>query len=249
MSVGYTDTPLISGQKWRVHDAERPKPQTVTPTNLPEISPVTPPGDATVLFDGSEKTAKNWVHAKDERPLEWQLVDGQAMEVVKGTGDIKSTQGFGDMQLHLEFRCPEEITGDSQQRGNSGVFIMDQYEIQVLDSYDNPSYADGMCGGIYGQTPPMVNACCPPGQWHVYDILWQAPRFQEGKLTQPAFVTVIHNGVVLHHAQTLQGPTRHQQATQYNPHESRLPIRLQDHGDAVRFRNIWVRDLEGYEHR
>jgi len=247
MSLGYQDTPLVSGTNWHVHDGERPQPKVVTPTNLTEISPVTPPGDATVLFDGSEKSTKNWVHVGDERALEWKLVDGKAMEVVGGTGDIRTTQPFGDIQLHLEFAAPAQVDGESQGRGNSGVFLMGQYEIQVLDCYDTPTYPDGTCGGLYGQTPPMVNACAKPGQWNTYDILWQAPRFENGKLSKPAFVTVIHNGIVLHHAQELQGPTKHKQATQYTPHEPKLPLRLQDHGDAVRFRNIWVRELTGHD--
>ncbi len=245
MADGYTDTPQIPDQKWRVHDAERPQPPIVTPTNLPEISPVAPPSDAIVLFDGTAATAKHWRHINGGGDLQWKLADGY-MEVVKGTGNIETTRTFGDIQLHVEWAAPTEITGNGQGRGNSGVFLMGRYEIQVLDNYDNPTYADGLAAGIYGQTPPMVNACCPPGAWHNYDILWQAPRFDGEKLAAPAMVTVLHNGVMVHHARQLTGPTTHRDVEGYEPHGDG-PIMLQDHGDAVRFRNIWAREIKGYD--
>lgn len=243
MAHGYTDTPLIPGQSYRVHDADRPQPKVVQPTNLPEISPVTPPSDAVVLFDGTDLS--QWEHL-DGSDAKWKLADG-AMEVEPKSGDIQSKQSFGDIQLHVEWAAPAEVENESQGRGNSGVFLMGQYEIQVLDCYDNPTYADGTTGAIYGQYPPLVNACCPPGHWHVYDIFWKAPVFEGDALVRPAYVTVVHNGVLLHHHTELQGPTKHRETTQYEPHEPTGPVRLQDHGNRNRFRNIWVREIAGYD--
>ena len=166
------------------------------------------------------------------------------MEVVGRTGDIETREHFGDCQLHLEFATPAEVRGDSQGRGNSGVFLMGRYEIQVLDGYDNPTYADGTTGAIYGQHPPLVNACRKPGEWQTYDIYFTAPRFgPDGKLLAPARVTVVHNGIVVHNNRELLGPTAHKSLPQYRAHEERGPIALQDHGDPVRYRNVWVRDL------
>lgn len=243
MALGYTDTPVIPGQNFRVHDNDRPQPKVVKPTNLPEISPVTPPSDAIVLFDGSDLT--NWEHL-DGSEVKWALEDGE-MVVTPHTGDIQSKKTFGDIQLHLEWSAPAKIENEGQGRGNSGVFLMNRYEIQVLDCYDNPTYADGTTGAIYGQYPPLVNACCPPGSWNVYDILWKAPVFEGESVVRPAYVTVLHNGVMLHHHTELQGPTMHRETTQYEPHEPTGPIQLQDHGNAVRFRNIWVREIAGYD--
>jgi 3-keto-disaccharide hydrolase len=245
MAHGYTDTPIIPGTQWHVHDSDRPQPPVITPTNLSQISPVTPPSDATVLFDGS--SLDEWENAKTGEPAGWKLVDG-CMEVVRKSGNIRSKKQFGDMQLHVEWAAPSEVESESQGRGNSGVFLMGLYEIQVLDCYDNPTYADGGTAGVYGQYPPLVNACCKPGEFHVYDILWKAPRFEGGKLKSPAFVTIMHNGVCVHHAVELQGPTLHKEATSYDtPHDATGPIILQDHGNPVRFRNIWMRELKDYD--
>ncbi|MBV9850143.1 MAG: DUF1080 domain-containing protein, partial [Armatimonadetes bacterium] len=166
-----------------------------------------------------------------------------------GAGDIQTHAHFGDCQLHLEWRAPDYVKGDGQGRGNSGVFLMGRYEIQVLDCYQNPTYPDGTTGAIYGQYPPLVNACRRPGEWQTYDILWEAPRFDGDRLARPARVTVLLNGVVLHHAQELQGPTQHRQQASYQPHPAQGPLRLQDHGDLVRYRNIWYRPLTGYDHQ
>jgi len=244
MSLGYTDTPVIPGQQYRVHDADRPQPKVVAPTNLPEISPVAPPSDAIVLFDGGD--VAQWQHL-DGSDARWKLVEGNAMEVEPKSGDIQSRQTFGDVQLHLEWAAPTEIENEGQGRGNSGVFMMGLYEIQVLDCYQNPTYADGTAGAIYGQYPPLVNACCAPGKFHVYDIFWKAPVFEGENLVRPAFVTVVVNGVLVHHHTELQGPTEHKTTTEYRPHEPTGPVRLQDHGDRVRFRNVWVREIEGYD--
>ncbi len=169
------------------------------------------------------------------------------MIVAGGTGDIQTKQHFGDCQLHIEWAAPVEVKGESQGRGNSGVFLMGRYEIQVLDCYSNVTYADGATAAIYGQYPPLVNACRKPGEWQTYDIFFVAPRFEGEKLVSPAYVTVIHNGVLVHHHQELLGSTGHKILPSYEPHPPKGPIRLQDHGNPVRYRNIWIRDLKGYD--
>jgi hypothetical protein len=197
-----------------------------------------------VLFDGTGFDA--W--SGNEGPVSWELVDGGAMQVVPKAGDIRTKAEFGDCQLHVEWAAPSEIKGEGQGRGNSGVFLQGIYEVQVLDGYDNPTYADGITGGIYGQKPPLVNACSKPGAWHVYDIIFHAARTNEaGYVTAPAIITVLHNGVVIHHAYALQGPTMHKNRTQYDRPPARGPVVLQDHGDLVRFRNIWIRELGDWQ--
>jgi len=234
--VGYDDTPLIPGQKWRVHDKLRPSPPVVTPA-----APTLPPADAIVLFDGTDLSA--WEHG-DGQPAAWKLANG-AMEVGGGKGDLQTKATFGSCQLHVEWMAPSPPRNDSQGRGNSGVFLMGRYEVQVLDSFQNVTYADGQAASLYGQQPPLVNACREPGQWQTYDIFFRAPVFDaQGALTAPAVVTVVHNGVLVHHAQPLLGATAHRAVAQYAAHEGRLPIKLQDHGDPVRYRNVWVRPLE-----
>jgi hypothetical protein len=164
------------------------------------------------------------------------------------TGDIETKELFGDCQLHIEWAAPAEVRGESQGRGNSGVFLMGRYEIQVLDGYENPTYADGTTASIYGQYPPLVNACRRPGEWQVYDIFFVAPRWEGERLLSPAYVTVLHNGVLVHHHQALMGPTGHRNATSYDrPHPPEGPLKLQDHRDPVRYRNIWIRRLTGYD--
>jgi hypothetical protein len=237
-SLGYQDTPIIPGSKYHVHDGERPQPPVVTP---PTAS--SPPSDAIVLFDGRDLSG--WESVRGG-PAGWK-VEGGAMEVVRGTGDIQTTQLLGDCQLHLEWAAPAEVRGDGQGRGNSGVFLMGRYEIQVLDCYDNPTYPDGTTGAVYGQYPPLANACRAPGEWQTYDIIWEGPRFEGERLARPAFVTVLLNGVVLHHSVELQGPTQHKQLAAYAAHPAEGPLRLQDHGDPVRFRNIWARPLRSYD--
>lgn len=240
---GYDDTPIIPGQTWKVHDKNRPQARIVTPGTLctPEKHG-SAPSDAIVLFDG--KDLANW-RGRDGA-AKWKLENGY-MEVVPSTGDIQTVQEFGDCQLHLEWSEPAVIKGESQGRGNSGVFLMGSYEIQVLDCYQNPTYADGSTGGIYGQCPPLVNACRKPGEWQTYDIIWLAPRFENGKLIRPAYVTVLQNGVLLHHHKMLIGPTCHRTVEPYKPHPSVGPLKLQDHGDLVRFRCIWYRPLRDYD--
>lgn len=227
---GYDDTPVLPGQTWRVHDKTRPDPASVKTDGAPS--------DAVVLFDGSN--LDQWKGGK------WRIVDG-AMEV--SGGDLETVDSFGDCQLHVEWRTPEAGKGDGQARGNSGVFLMGRYEIQVLDSFESPSYADGSAGAIYGQYPPLVNASRKSGQWQSYDVLFTAPRFKDDKLETPAYVTVLHNGVVIHNHTAILGQTVHRAAPKYEPHGPTGPIRLQDHGDPIRYRNIWVRPLKGYDEK
>jgi len=231
---GYTDTPKIPGQKWRVHDANRPRPKVVKAGPSKTLG-AKPPKGAIVLFDG--KNTSQWNHNK------WKVENGY-MEVTKRSGQLSSKQKFGSVKLHVEFATPKEVVGNSQGRGNSGVFFCGQYEVQVLDSYKNPSYADGQCAALYGQHPPRVNACRPPGEWQTYDIEFHMPKFgKDGKVVKPAVITVFHNGVLVHDKQELNGPTAHRAVRNYRKHGPG-PIGLQDHGNPMRFRNIWVVELD-----
>jgi hypothetical protein len=243
---GYKDTPIIPGTPWHVHDSDRPRPPVVTPgATFSQLAP--PPSDATVLFDG--KDLSKWTNPKGEA-AQWKVADGYC-ESVRGTGMIRTKDRFTDFQLHLEFATPENVQGSSQGRGNSGVMINGMYEVQILDSYNNPTYADGQAGAIYGQQPPLVNASKPPGQWQTYDIIFESPRWNEaGELTKKAAVTVLHNGVVLHHHREFIGRTDgigglpHKSLGTYGtPHPPAVFIELQDHNNPVRFRNIWVREM------
>ncbi len=241
-NLGYTDTPLLPGSMFRVHDGERPQPtmiykekSTLPPSTAVEQAPT----DAFVLFSGANLDA--WTSSNG--PARWKH-NSQFMEV-NGTGDLRTRRGFGDVQLHLEFRTPEKVVGDSQGRGNSGVFLMDRYEVQILDSWHNPTYPDGQAAAIYGQHPPIVNASFPPGSWQSYDIVFTAPKFNDnGLLLSPARATVLHNGVLVQNNVILLGPTRHRNLPEYQEHADEAPIRLQDHGNPVQFRNIWVRELK-----
>ncbi len=250
-SLGYDDTPFLPGQKWRVHDVARPRPRVITPgTASTQERPGRPPSDAVVLFDGRDLS--HWVASgkgsEQGKPAEprWKVENGY-VEVVPGTGDIVSKEKFGDCQLHVEWAAPADIRSASQFRGNSGVILMSRYEIQVLDSYQNPTYADGQAGAIYGQWPPLVNASRQPGEWQTYDIVFEAPRFEGDKLAKPAYFTVLHNGVVLHHRQEAIGRMVHARVATYAPHGPQEPLMLQNHGDPVRYRNIWLRPLRGYD--
>ncbi len=236
-NLGYDDTPIIPDSTYHVHDGNRPQPKVVTPgwSGMP-------PSDATVLFDGT--SLDGWQGRDGE--AKWCL-SGGTMEVVPGVGNIWTKAEFGSCQLHLEFRTPHVIKGSGQGRGNSGVFLMRRYEIQVLDCYENPTYPDGTTGGIYGQFPPLVNACRKPGDWSSYDILWETPVFEGQTLVSPAYVTVLLNGVVLHHHKALQGPTEHRKLARYVAHPPVGALELQDHGDLVAFRNIWVRPIGTYD--
>ena len=232
---------VANAQAWPQHSMDRPQPAIVTPA--PAGSPVPPPPDAIVLFDG--KSLANWRAADSTSAAKWKVVNGD-MEVVAGTGAIRTAQAFGDAQLHVEFMTPASpaLTVTGQARGNSGVFLMGKYEVQVLDSYENKTYPDGQAGAIYGQFPPLVNASRKPGEWQTFDIVFRAPRFDaSGAAASPARMTVHHNGVLAQDNVALLGPTSHMVRAPYEAHPARLPLMLQDHGDPVRYRNIWIREL------
>jgi hypothetical protein len=228
----------VAAEQYPQHDRNRPAPRVVAPG--PEVS-VPAPADAIVLFDG--KDLSRWRSQKDKGPAPWKVGSGY-FEVVKDTGGIETVQPFGDCQLHLEWASPNPPVGTDQDRGNSGVFFMSTYELQVLDSYQAATYPDGQAGALYGQFPPLVNATRAPGAWQAYDVVFRAPRFDpEGKLLKPARVTAFLNGVLIQDAQELLGPTSHKVRTPYKAHADKLPLSLQDHGHTVRFRNVWIREL------
>lgn len=246
-ALSFTISPLpADGQSapnpmssWPQHSKERPRPPIITP-GAPAL-PVPPPSDAIVLFDGLNLASWN---TDNGAPAAWRLVDG-VIEVAAGKGAMVTRQSFGDAQLHIEWMSPNPPHGTDQDRGNSGVFFMGMYEVQVLDSYNNITYADGQAASLYGQYPPLVNASRPPGVWQSYDIVFRRPRFDaSGRVQSPAIVTVLHNGVLVQDHAQLVGPTANQSRPPYTAHADRLPIALQDHGHPVRFRNIWLRDLE-----
>lgn len=239
---GYTETPFIPGQTWRVHDRFRPRPELVKPADKLGKAP----GDATVLFDGSSldawQTAGKRTKEGEPQPAAWTIKDGD-MVAVGGSGSIETREEFGDCQLHIEWSVPIDVKGKSQARGNSGVIIMGRYEFQVLDSFDNDTYPDGQAASIYGQFPPQVNVTRRPGEWNVYDIVFEGPRFEGEKLIKPAKASVFHNGVLVQHARELTGPMAHQQLAEYKAHPPQGRLLLQDHGNPVHFRNIWIRPL------
>jgi len=204
------------------------------------VDPGPPPADAVVLFDGSDLS--QWTSEKDGGPARWEVKDGVA--TVNGTGSILTRRAFGDCQLHVEWASPEEVKGDGQGRGNSGVYLQRRYELQVLDSYQNKTYYDGQAGSIYKQYAPLVNVSRKPGAWQTYDIIYHAPRFAEtGKLQKPADITVLQNGVLVQDHVEIKGLTGPAGAPRYEPHALKQPLMLQDHGNPVHFRNIWIREL------
>ncbi|HSY19985.1 MAG TPA: DUF1080 domain-containing protein [Candidatus Acidoferrales bacterium] len=235
--AGFQDTPLQPDGKWHVHDPARPQPPVVTPGST-FSQQAAPPSDAVVLFNG--KDLSNWRDRKGgEAP--WRVEDGV---MVSAKSDIETTDKFGDIQLHLEFKEPNPGKGEGQGRGNSGVFFMGLYEIQVLDCYQNKTYADGATGGIYGQHPALANACRPPGEWQTYDIIFTAPHFgDKGEVISPAYVTVTLNGVVVQNHQAIRGATNWKSPGKYTAHAAELPIALQYHNNSVSFRNIWARPV------
>jgi hypothetical protein len=239
--TGYKDTPMQPNGKWHVHDDDRPRPVVVKPgpfVGLPA------PADAIVLLGAGQDLSK-WQMTQGGGAVTWPIENGV---LSSGKGMIRTKQDdFTDYQLHVEFATPSEVKGDSQGRGNSGVFLNGVFEIQVLDSYNNKSYADGQASAMYGQIPPMVNASRPPGEWQSYDIVFRGPKFNGTTLEKPAIVTVLHNGVVVHAADQFLGPTAHKLIPPYAPSNAKGPIQLQDHGNPVRFRNIWIRPLKDAE--
>jgi hypothetical protein len=230
--------PTPSG--WRQHEMNRPHPPAVTPA--PHAGQVQPPADAIVLFDGRDLSA--FVTGQGA-PAGWKVENGY-MEVVPGSGSIRTREEFGDVQLHLEWATANPPVGTGQNRSNSGVILMGRYEIQVLDSYGRTdTYPDGQAASIYGQYPPLVNASRGPGEWQTYDIIFRRPRFNDdGSVREPARVTVLHNGVAVQANETLWGPTSPPPPHAYVPHADAAPFSLQDHNELLRYRNIWVRRLE-----
>ena len=212
------------------------KPVKITPATTPGGAP----SDAIIIFDG--KDLSKWASAKDGSDAKWEVKDG-AFTVTKGPGDIKKKQAFGDMQLHIEWRTPAKVEGDGQGRGNSGIFLQERYELQVLDSYESPTYSNGQASSIYKQAIPLVNACLKPGEWQTYDVIYTEPRFSEnGRVVIPGHITVLQNGVLTLNNQPISGPTEYKGLPVYQSH-GKASIKLQDHGNPVSYRNIWVREL------
>jgi hypothetical protein len=238
----------LPGQKWRVHDRERPQPRKVTPGQ--PIPTPSAPSDATVLFDGRDLSKWNAGPGRGGAAAvtepQWKIVDGHA----EMRGGIVTKESFGDIQLHVEWTTPpvNDATRVGQFRGNSGIIFMGgRYEVQVLSSYDNPTYPDGAAGGIYGVYPPMVNPCLPEGQWNSFDFVFEAPKFEAEKLLKPAYITLFFNGVMVHNKAQLLGTTSHEPIAVYTPHAPELPLSLQGHVGPAWYRNIWVRRLMGYD--
>ncbi len=228
----YGDTPDAK-HAWSVHDMNRPRPPVIT------VEPGKAPSDAVVLFDGTSMDA--WRSGQDDA-CKWKIVEGGALEVVPKTGEIHTKDAFGDCQLHLEFATPP-AEGSSQGRGNSGVFLMGMHEIQVLDCFDNDTYPDGQCSSVYAENPPLVNACRKPGEWQTYDIVFHQPIWDGETVKHPGTVTVIHNGVLTQDNWEFEGLSTHCQRKPLKPYAAKLPLRLQDHGNRMRFRNIWIREI------
>jgi hypothetical protein len=227
---------------WAVHDHNRPQPKLVTPgTFSSQDQPGKPPSDAIVLFDGTDLS--KWEADQGEGiPTKWVIRDG-AMECVPGSGFIRTKEKFGDCQLHIEWASPTKVEGESQGRGNSGVFMIGLIEIQVLDNFDNPTYADGFAASIYGVNPPLVNALRPPGEFQTYDIVFRRPIYKKGEALDPGHVTVFLNGVLVQDHTMLEGINGHRRRARPGPFPKTGPLKLQDHGNPVRYRNIWYRPL------
>lgn len=229
---GYVGLDRIPGTAYTVHQKDRPQPRRVIPGAVADCR-VAAPSDAEVLFDGGS--------LERFRDNAWVVVDG----VLRATrGGLVTKNSYGDCQLHVEWRTPNPPSGSPANMGNSGIFLMGLYELQIYDSYSSKIYADGSAAAIYGQTPPLVNACRKPGEWQSYDVIFRAPVFRDGRLVEPARITVLHNGVLVHLDTEILGPTTHRKFTPYRPHPARLPIVFQAHKSPVEFRNIWVRDLD-----
>ena len=240
---GYTDTPQIPGQQWKVHDAARPHPAKVAPGRPAQSLPA--PADAEILFDG--QNLDKWQmksRAGEIAPANWKVENGY-VEIVSPKGmrwNMITKEKYGDCQLHLEWMIPAGESGKGQAGGNSGVELMSRYEIQVLESLENVTYADGQAAALYGQWPPMVNVSPKKGDWNSYDIYFEAPKFEGDKLARPAYVTVVHNGVLVHHHREILGPAAHRRNGVYKAH-GEDSLSLQDHAHPARYRNIWIRRL------
>jgi hypothetical protein len=214
----------------------QPEPRVVTPGKTSQDAP----SDAVILFDG--KDLSQW-QKENGGNVAWKLGNGY-MQVVKGAGNIQTKRSFGDCQLHIEWRTPDTVRGDGQGRGNSGIFLMGLYELQVLDSYKNRTYSNGQAGSIYKQQMPIVNVCRQPGEWQTYDVIFTAPRFNsDSSLRSSARITVLQNGVLVQNNVSIIGSTRYVGIAFYKMHADKLPLILQDHGNPVSYRNIWIREL------
>jgi hypothetical protein len=232
--LGYTDTPRLPNSLWRVHDRNRPQPPMVVPGAGAVEKPAAPPADAIVLFNG--KDLSQWEGGNA------QGIEDGCINILK-TGQIETKKRFGDCQLHVEWATPAKPDGNAMNWGNSGVLLLGKYELQIIESHDSKIYADGIAGAVYGQTPPLVNASRKAGEWQTYDIVFNAPRFHGDTLDKPAYFTVFWNGVLVQNHTASLGPMKHRVVATYDSLETVGPIVLQQHGSAVRFRNIWVRDL------
>lgn len=229
---GYEDTPLIPGSAFRVHQQDRPQPPRVVPPET-DVSPgALPPSDAVVLFNGAA--------LEQFEEASWEIADGI---LIAGDGNLYTKEAYGDCQLHLEWRTPNPPEGEPVNMGNSGIFFMGLYELQIYDSYSSKIYADGSAAALYAQTPPLVNACRKPGEWQSFDIVFTAPVFEQEKLVEPGWITVLHNGVLVHNHTQILGPTAHRAFEPYKAHAAALPLMIQGHGSPVAFRNIWIRRL------
>ena len=237
--LGFTDTPMLPGLPYHVHDPARPHPRVVTPGARAGDAP----SDAVALFDS--KDLSHWTRAGSNAPARWKVANGYVE--VAGKDGIATKEKFGDVQLHVEWATPSPPSGTSQGRGNSGVFFETRYEVQVLDSYENPTYADGQAAAIYGQWPPLANASRKPGEWQTYDIVFEAPKFENGRLAKPAYLTVFHNGVLVQNHRDAMGPTVYRAVAKYVSQPAEGPILLQNHGNPVRYRNIWARRIPPYD--
>ena len=223
---------------WAVHDLNRPQPPRVEPGKTPGA----PPSDAVVLFDGTPASLANWIHEKDKRKGDWVVKNG-VLQCTPGAGYIVSKKQFGDCQLHVEWSAPVEVRGNSQGRGNSGVFLMGMTEVQILDNCNNPTYSDGFAGSVYGVMPPAANSLNPPGEWQTYDILFRRPVVIDGKVLDEGSMTVLVNGVAVQDSTPLEGGGGHKGRSKPKAFPEKGPLKIQDHGNPVRFRNIWYRPL------
>lgn len=231
--IGYKDTPILPWINYYKHDPDRPYPKAVIPCVSSDASRArSAPSDAVILFNGQDLSL--W------EPNSWIIDDG---ELIATQGDLVTKQLFGSCQLHLEWKAPNPPQGQPLNHGNSGVFLMSRYEIQIFDSYTINIYADGMAAAVYGETPPLVNAFTRPGKWQIYDIIFSAPVFKMDQLKKCATVTMLHNGVLVHYKTKIHGPTGHRKINEYEAHPAEQPLRLQAHDNPVRFRNVWIRPL------
>ena len=239
----YGDPPDAT-HPWAIHDMNRPQPPRVEPgTFSTQEKPGTPPSDAVILFDGTDAIVSKWQADKTPaEPTKWVVKNG-TLQCVPGSGYIRTKEEFSDCQLHVEWSEPADIQGVSQGRGNSGIFLMGQVEVQVLDNYNNPTYADGFAGSVYGVNPPLANALHKPGEWQVYDIIFRRPIYKDGQLLDAGYLTVFCNGVLLQDHTPLEGGGGHKTRHKDRPFPDVGPLKLQDHGNPVRYRNIWYRPL------